>query len=58
MFFYWRHVRAAIRICPELENPGDRIRLIAYAGSDLAKLLPLRQRLLIWLVKKLYRVKQ
>lgn len=55
MFFYWRHVRAAMRICPELKNPGDRILLVAYAGTDLQKLLPLRQRILIWLGKKLCR---
>lgn len=52
MFFYWRHVRAAIRMCPELENPGDRILVAAYAGTKFARFLPLRQRIVIWLGRR------
>lgn len=51
MFFYWRHVRTALRIAPDLRNPGDRIRFAAYAGTPMQKFLPLRQRLLLWIGK-------
>lgn len=38
-------LRLLFRFCPELREPGERLRFVTYMGTAMSAALPFRQRI-------------